>query len=232
MDILITVGDERVLRRFGQRALSTFATVRHSFEVAATVAREDIEGAIVECGVFAGTQVAAMAYGSSRYEHGRPTRPVHLFDSFQGIPEAGPNDDDSITSLIGAGEGRLVTTGVSACSVAQVKQHMKEWGIDESRLFYHEGWFEETGPVSGIDKIAVLRLDGDLYSSTKVCLEHLYPKVVDGGFVIIDDYALNGCKKAVHEYLNLHGLAPQIKLIPGGNPDSDENGPAYWRVVK
>ncbi len=98
-----------------------------------------------------------------------------------------------------------------------------------------KGWFNQTLPPF-LEKhtapVSFLHVDCDLYSSTKVCLEHLYPKVVDGGFVIIDDYALNGCKKAVHEYLNLHGLAPQIKLIPGGNPDSDENGPAYWRVVK
>lgn len=63
--------------------------------------------------------------------------------------------------------------------------------------------------IDSIKKISILRLDGDWYSSTKVCLEHLYPLVSIGGVVIIDDYdAYDGCKKAVDEYLLSIGVSP------------------------
>ena len=78
-----------------------------------------------------------------------------------------------------------------------------------------------------IKSISILRLDGDLYESTKVCLEYLYPKVTKGGFVIIDDYEnLDGCRKAVHEYLEKHNLHPTIKKVKDGK------GPIYWQVTE
>jgi hypothetical protein len=59
-----------------------------------------------------------------------------------------------------------------------------------------------------------LRLDGDLYESTEICLKYLYPKVSVGGVVIIDDYALDGAKMAVCDYFNDN--VPEMKLIDGG----------------
>jgi O-methyltransferase len=147
---------------------------------------------------------------------------THLFDSFEGIPEAGPNDDETITGCIGVGQDRLVSTGISSCSVEQVKAHMNEWGIDPHRLEYHVGWFQDTVPVAKINKIAILRLDGDLYSSTKVCLDHLYHLVSPGGYIIFDDYPLTGCRKAVDEYLQ--ALLLTVEVISTG---VDEN-PVYW----
>jgi len=72
------------------------------------------------------------------------------------------------------------------------------------KVFYHKGWFQDTIPIKSgeVDKIAILRLDSDWYESTKICLEHLFDKVVPDGFVIFDDYGLYaGCKKAVDEFL-------------------------------
>ncbi|NJL70643.1 MAG: macrocin O-methyltransferase [Candidatus Competibacteraceae bacterium] len=217
----LTHQDRARLTEFSRRALSTFPTVQNSFECAWNAIKDGVPGDIVECGVFAGTQSAAMAWACMRQQQHRK---VHLFDSFAGIPKAGPKDDETITALIGTGNGELETTGVSACSVESVKSNMVQWQIDPSLLHYHKGWFQDTVPLFKVDAIAVLRLDGDLYESTKVCLEHLMPKVSKGGCIIIDDYALTGCRRAVDEYLAAHNLSPEIQVIEGGL------GPVYWIV--
>lgn len=83
------------------------------------------------------------------------------------------------------------------------KLNRKLIGYPPDKVFYHKGWFQNTVPADkqNIKSIAILRLDGDWYDSTKVCIENLYDKVVPGGFVIFDDYGLyEGCKKAVDEF--------------------------------
>jgi hypothetical protein len=76
-----------------------------------------------------------------------------------------------------------------------------------------QGWFSETVPGYNFNEpIAVLRLDGDWYESTMVCLEHLYPLVVKGGLIVIDDYYMwDGCARAVHEYLGKQKSSDRIK---------------------
>jgi hypothetical protein len=151
----------------------------------------------VECGVFAGSQLAAMSLACKTYENDRK---IHAFDSFEGIPAAGVED----------GKAGKQIEFKSACSLEQVKEYMEMWDVN---VVYHKGWFEDTVVDCGIDRIALLRLDGDLYSSTKVCLENLYPLLVKGGFLIIDDYALPGCKKAVDEYLPDGSV---LNIVKGG----------------
>jgi hypothetical protein len=167
-----------LLNKYAELALSTRETVYNTYELALKC--KDIEGDFVECGVFAGSQLAAMRLADPRT--------IHAFDSFEGIPAAGVEDGD---------EGKQIEFK-SACSLELVKEYMDMWGIEG--IVYHKGWFKDTVPEYE-GKIALLRLDGDLYSSTKVCLEYLYPKLAKGGYLIIDDYQLPGCKKAVDEYL-------------------------------
>lgn len=217
------------LDTFGQRALSTRSTVQNTFDLAKKCIEAGVEGDFVECGVFAGTQIAAMALANQHFQAGKK---IHLFDSFEGIPQAGPEDDETITSCIGKGDGKgaLVTTGVSIATVSQVQQHMREWKIDFEQLVFHVGWFQDSIPVAvkekKIEKISLLRLDGDLYESTKVCLEGLHPMVQIGGYVIIDDYALTGCRKAVQEYWDLMEMHPEIVIVEDGG------GPVYYKVGK
>jgi O-methyltransferase len=200
-----------------KRAYSTRATIQATYDIARAVLAAGTPGDFVECGVAAGSNAAAMARAiwdmgelhftritKAGYATQKPR--VHLFDSFEGIPQAGPEDHE----YLAAGH----KAGLSAHSLESVKAHMREWEIPDELLVWHPGWFAETIPplVGGMSpdaKIALLRLDGDLYESTKVCMEHLYPLVSNGGWVICDDYALSGCRKAVHE-----------TVIPG---------PIYWR---
>ncbi|MEI6239529.1 MAG: TylF/MycF/NovP-related O-methyltransferase [Planctomycetia bacterium] len=87
---------------------------------------------------------------------------------------------------------------------------------DARNIHYHHGWFQDTLPVdaAAVGPIAILRLDGDWYASTKACLEHLYDQVVPSGFVIVDDYdTYDGCRKAVDEFIASRSLPVQLHRV-------------------
>lgn len=208
---MMTPQDKAKLDSIGALALSTRPTLDFSFEAAESCIKEGIPSDFVECGVYAGSQCAAMAYACQK--HG-DNRKIHLFDSFEGIPEAGPHDDPRLS-------------GQSKCTLEQCFDYMtKTWKIEAERLVFHPGWFENTIPDAQIERIAILRLDGDLYESTKTALEGLFPAVVEGGYCIVDDYALNGCRMAVREYLSHNNLEPAI------HPIKDGGGPVWFRIGK
>lgn len=156
-------------------------------------------------------------YGASR-------RDIHAFDSFQGLPEPIPGKDyvDETQSWFGMPlstsnfQGRLVATGALATGQEGVKSVVLDIvGYDPNRLFIHPGWFQDTVPQAAceIGPISVLRLDGDLYDSTKVCLEQLYPLVVPGGFIYVDDWNGTGCRVACEEFFQKQGLHPYLHVV-------------------
>jgi len=170
-----------------------------------------IVGDFVECGTWKGGAVGIMALANLKW--GTARRDIHLFDSFEGVPEPDRSVDgeEAVRFARAAGggvDGKLVPLKRAYESVGtlEVNRALLEEviGYDKEHLHYHKGWFQDTLPTDahGIDKIAILRLDGDWYSSTKVCLEYLYSKVVRGGFVIVDDYNYCvGCRKAIDEFM-------------------------------
>ena len=193
-----------MLQHIIQRAYSFMGTLESTYDLALLCA--DLKGDYVECGVAGGAQVAAMALAA-------PEKKIWLFDSFEGIPIAGKHDDSQPgIGPITNGSGELISSGVSSCSIEGVKSHMKDWGIPLDNMKFVEGWFQNTMPKNRVKDIALLRLDGDLYESTLICLEYLYPKLIKGGYLIIDDYALTGCRKAVDRYL----LSAQFTEVDGG----------------
>lgn len=176
----------------------------------------DKPGVYCECGVAAGAQIIAMAAAA-------PNKTIYAFDSFEGIPLPSNKDNqmpgirflskEEQQALPNPGEQVLESSGATSVSLEDFQQHIKASGINmPERIFPVKGWFEESVPkflsVMGPGlkifpnafDIAILRLDGDLYNSTYVCLKYLYPKVIKGGLVIIDDWALPGCRRAVDDY--------------------------------
>jgi O-methyltransferase len=98
--------------------------------------------------------------------------------------------------------------------MAQVESHFEKFGLLDDKVCFLKGWFRDTLPNAPIDKLAVLRLDGDLYESTMDALVHLYPKLSIGGYVIIDDYgAITACKKAVDDFRSAHSIQEEIRWI-------------------
>lgn len=180
---------------------STRETLQFTYDMA--VKYKDVPGVYCEMGVAAGAQIIAMAYGA-------PEKTIYAFDSFEGIPLPSNRDDqmpgikfltkEEQKALPNPGEQKLESSGATCVSLSDFMNNVKDSGLKLRNIKPVEGWFEET--TIGFDKdISILRLDGDLYNSTYVCLKNLYPKVVKGGIIIIDDWALPGCRASVQDYL-------------------------------
>jgi O-methyltransferase len=178
------------IRQVSGAALCTERTLIATYNIACAVLDNDIPGDFAECGVFAGANVAMLAKAimTGGAIH---TRKVHVFDSFEGVPA--PSAEDI---------GWSHPVGVSRCSEQYLRERITAWGVDDSLLVFHPGWFADTVPAFK-HPLALLRLDGDLYESTKVCMTHLYPLLSPGGWLICDDYQLAGCRKAVDEAVRL-----------------------------
>jgi predicted O-methyltransferase YrrM len=143
-------------------------------------------------------------------------RRVYVADSFEGLPPpnaaAFPKDAD------------LHLEGIPqlAVSLEQVQSNFKRYGLLDDLVVFVPGWFSETLHMLDAGPFALIRLDGDLYESTYVALDALYPKLSPGGFIIIDDYnAIGQCKEAVHDYRARIGEKAAIHEI-------DWTG-AWWR---
>ncbi len=134
-----------------------------------------------------------------------------LFDSFEGLPQPTKVDGSFASSLAdGLVSGELKPIGECVGSENNVQElFFKKLGFKKENIHIVKGWFQDSLPRTSkeIKEIALLRLDGDWYESTKVCLENLYPKVVKGGYVIFDDYGCwEGCRIATDEYFKKNNI--------------------------
>jgi hypothetical protein len=191
--------------------------------------QNNIEGDFVECGVWKGGAMGMMALAN--VNHGLYRRRLHLFDAFKEIcepdhifdGERALKDVQNLSGQKNRDQGRLQSIeGIydsfgGAGKLEDSKRLLEEKiGYPEEYIKYHVGWFQETMPVksSSITKIAILRLDGDWYSSTKICIEYLFDKVTLGGLIIIDDYGTyDGCKLAIDEFLEKRKIKPYLSPI-------------------
>lgn len=216
---------DRLTRTIVGKALCQWPTLQATVDLCRRVLAEQIPGDFVECGVFEGAHPALMARVLQEAEDRE--RWVWLFDSFDGIPEAGPRDAEwpGIGPRPGVEKtGRLVSTKIAQCSIETVLDNMSDWGVERSRLVLRPGWFQHSlKELTALpQKIAVLRLDADLYESTKICLEALYPRLSESGVCIVDDYStLSGCREACLEYLG--GVPEGLTVI------DDVHEPVWWR---
>lgn len=153
-----------------------------------------VEGDYVECGVWRGGMSAAVSEVLGKKKQ------LHLFDSFEGLPPA--KEIDGKEAL--AWQKDKKSPGYFDNCTAD-----ESYAIEAMKLAKHDnyqlykGWFDKTLPGSIRQPIGILRLDGDWYDSIIICMEHLYPKIVEGGIIVLDDYyTWDGCTKAVHDYLS------------------------------
>jgi hypothetical protein len=172
-----------------------------------------IPGDIVECGVWRGGSMQAIARLLAA--RGVTDRELHLFDTFEGMPP--PTEDDVRRGGPPAAEllaTRPKTANVWAIAdLEDVKAGMAQVDYPPERIHYHPGLVEDTIPAGAPEQIALLRLDTDWYASTKHELDHLYDRVPSGGVVIIDDYDYwDGSRKAVDEFIAQTGA--RLLLVP------------------
>ena len=165
-----------------------------------------IPGDFIETGVWRGGATIFMRAVLKAYSVS--DRFVWVADSFEGLPPPNekkyPQDSGDLHNTI----------KVLAVSLEQVKSNFKKYGLLDDQVRFLKGWFRDTLPRAPIKKLAVLRLDGDMYESTMDALTNLYPKLSVGGYVIIDDYgAIPACRKAIHDYRESHGIQEKIVEI-------------------
>jgi O-methyltransferase len=183
-------------------------------DCALDVIRRGIPGDFIETGVWRGGACIFMrAILKCGGDHDRL---VWVADSFQGLPPPdGRYAEDE-------GDNHWRYSDVLAVSADQVRANFARYGMLDDRVRFLEGWFKDTLPSAPIKQLAILRLDGDMYSSTLDALENLYPKLSSGGYAIIDDYhSVPSCRRAVDEFRRCNKISERIREIDGSG--------IFWR---
>ncbi len=179
-----------------------------------TIIDDDIEGDLIETGVWRGGAVIFMKGILEAYNI--TDKKVWLADSFEGVPP--PNVDEYPADK----DDKLYTYDQLRVSKEDVAANFAKYDLLDDNVLFLKGWFKDTLHTAPIDKLSLLRLDGDLYESTYQALEALYPKLSPGGFCIIDDYGtFEYCAQAVTDYRVKMNITEDIF-------DIDSWG-VYWR---
>jgi len=177
------------------------------------VIADQVPGDLIETGVWKGGSTIFMRGVLKAY--GDTNRCVWVADSFQGLPP--PNTkkypDD-------AGDVHYTYDSLRVTE-ARVRENFAAYDLLDDRVKFLKGWFSDTLPSAPIEKLAVLRLDGDMYESTMDALESLYDKLSVGGYIIVDDYCIGSCRKAVTDFRNARSINEKIIEIDGTG--------VYWR---
>ncbi len=179
-----------------------------------TVLSEGVKGDLIETGVWRGGACIFMRAVLAAY--GIDDRRVFVADSFEGLPKP-----DTRKYPSDKGDRHHVYKAYLAVSKEEVEDNFRKYGLLDNQVVFLKGWFKDTLPHAPIERLSILRLDGDMYGSTIESLESLYPKLSSGGFCMIDDYALAGCKSAVDDFRAKHTIDSEMKEI-------DWTG-RYWR---
>ncbi len=182
-------------------------------EAVETVIRENIPGDLIETGVWRGGSCILMRGILKAFGDG--SRRIFVADSFEGLPKP---DAEKYPSDAG---DKHYQHDFLAVSQAQVEHNFQKYGLLDSQVVFLKGWFKDTLPAAPITQLSLMRLDGDMYESTMDALTNLYHKLSPGGYCIIDDYALSGCRAAVDEFRQKRNVKEPLVEI-------DHSG-RYWR---
>jgi len=204
----LTEGERRIVDEARPHTMTSVQRIVAVIDAVAYVLRREIPGALVECGVWKGGSVLAMI--RALQSKGVDDRDVYLFDTFEGMTR--PTERD--TSRYGSPALDVWTSsevdettpwqgmfGSDVFNIDTVRTLILGTGYPESRIHFVKGRVEDTLPDAAPPAIALLRLDTDWYDSTWHELVHLYPRVSDGGILLVDDYGhWDGCRAAVDQY--------------------------------
>lgn len=180
------------------------------------VCNDGVEGDFIETGVWRGGACIFMraVLFALRIED----RKVFVADSFEGLPKP-----DELKYPADKGD-KHHTNYYLVVSKKEVENNFRRYGLLDNQVIFLKGWFKDTLPTAPIKKLAILRVDGDMYGSTMESLKYLYPKLSAGGFCIIDDYGLDGCKLAVNDFRKRNRINSEIIEI--------DSSSIYWRKAQ
>ena len=193
-----------------------------TYDCTKRVIDEKVTGDFVECGVAQGGSALLIALVNQKFGDG--TRRLWLFDSYEGLPD--PTHEDFKGGKTGE-HVRPLPKGSCLGTIEEVSRLLFEsYSLPRAGIELVKGWFQDTLHVTRarVGPVALLRLDGDWYESTKVCLEAMFDQVSEGGYVILDDYfTCFGCKRATDEFLAARGK--NYPIVPDGR------GGAYFQKL-
>lgn len=196
--------------------------------------RAGTPGDLIETGVWRGGSVIFMR--GLLKALGVTDRVVWVADSFEGLPvgeEQGASErsytSPALRPLAGLAVSEyppsvrtLVESVYEGTSLPEVRERFERYGLLDEQVRFLPGWFRDTLPAAPIERLALLRLDGDLYDSTFDALAALYPRLSPGGYTIVDDYGqFEECRGAVHDYLDGTGEKVDVQRV-----DDDA---VYWQ---
>lgn len=177
------------------------------------VIERGVEGDVIETGVWRGG--ASIFMRAVLKAHDVTDKKVWVCDSFEGLPLPEPDKYPA-----DAGDAHH-TFHFLAVSQETVAANFEKYGLLDDQVKFVKGYFENTLADVPAEKFCLLRLDGDMYSSTIVALKELYPKLSSGGYIIIDDFNLGPCVDAVNDYRRDNNISAPITDVDGSG--------AFWR---
>lgn len=180
--------------------------MRNLQDCVSDVLTRGVPGDLVETGVWRGGACIFMRGILEAY--GDRDRRVWVADSFQGLPRA-----NAAKYPVDAAGPAFHAYPQLAVSQDQVEANFRSYGLLDDQVVMLPGFFRDSLPTAPIEQIAVLRLDGDMYESTMDALTSLYAKVSHGGYVIVDDYSIQGCREAITDFRAAQGINEPIHLI-------------------
>jgi O-methyltransferase len=176
-----------------------------------------VPGDLIETGIWRGGAVIFMRGVLAAY--GDAQRVVWAADSFRGLPKPDADRYPADAWI------RLWTEPDLAVSLDEVRANLARYGLLDDRVRFLVGWFRDTLPTAPIQRLAVLRLDGDMYESTADALGSLYDRLSIGGYVIVDDYGASAaCRQAVDDFRAARGITDAMERI-------DWSG-VFWRRAR
>jgi hypothetical protein len=207
---LVSDEDREIIARARPFTMTSDARLQALIDAVRYCEKRGIAGAFAECGVWRGGSVLAMIL--TLQELGVEDRDIHLFDTFEGMTaptehDVSPIDPPALGTWQEAqASGERAWSELFSAQVfdeAGVREVVTATGYPAERLHFVRGPVEETLPGAAPNGLALLRLDTDWYESTRHELEHLWPRLSDGGVLIVDDYGhWDGARRAVDEYFD------------------------------
>lgn len=164
---------------------------------------KNVEGDFIETGVWRGGMcILAKTFLNNL----KSNKKVFVADSFEGLPKPDPK------YIHDNGDQHYLSEYLKV-SLEEVKNNFSLFNCLDENVVFVKGWFKDTLPTLSVEKLSVLRLDGDMYESTIDALDSLYHKLSIGGYCIIDDYLHRGCQIAIQDFRNKHNITePIIKV--------------------
>jgi O-methyltransferase len=206
--------DEEIVHRVQPYTMTSVERILAAIRSADTVVDGGIGGDFVECGVWRGGSMMAMAFALLR--RGVRDRTLYLYDTYAGMTPPTTRD----LQFDGAPAADLLATSSrdthvwAIAALDDVRSNLEATGYPPGQVRFVVGPVEETIPRTIPEAIAVLRLDTDWYESTRHELVHLYPRLSAGGVLIIDDYGhWRGSQEATDEYFGELELPPRLEAI-------------------